>query len=123
MELFNYEDYNFKEVNEENINFDSSFLMFKYAEKTRDPNLLKSRALDEIYSFFGYLTYVNKFNMMNNRTHINELNLKNNVSDLKCNALIVTNSENEFLRFGVQNEVITNSEKLKKSKINKLKVL
>ena len=121
LELFEYSNYNFKEDNEENINFNSKYLMFKYSGKTRDSDLLKFQALKEIYSFFGYLTYINKFNMYTTNNHINELSLDNAISDLKCNSLIVTNSNNEILRFGVQNDIIMSSKTLKKSKMNKLK--
>lgn len=121
LELFEYSNYNFKEDNEENINFNSKYLMFKYSGKTRDSDLLKSQALKEIYSFFGYLTYINKFNMYTTNDHINDLSLDNAISDLKCNSLIVTNSNNEILRFGVQNDIIMSSKTLKKSKMNKLK--
>ena len=59
--------------------------------------------------------------MYTTNNHINELSLDNAISDLKCNSLIVTISNNEILRFGVQNDIIMSSKTLKKSKMNKLK--
>lgn len=49
------------------------------------------------------------------------MSLINQVSDFECNALIVTDDNNEILRIGVQSEIITNSKKISKSKINKIK--
>lgn len=99
LELFEYNDYVFNGNTKENINFYSKYLMFKYSGKPRDVDLLKSKSLKEIYSFFGYLTYINKFNKYTTKYHINELSLDNSISDLKCNAQIVTNSNNEILWF------------------------
>lgn len=121
LELFEYDEYSFKEDKEENTHFDSKYLMFKYSGKTRDVDLLKSQALKEIYSFFGYLTYTNKFNKYTTKYHINELSLDNSISDLKCNTQIVTNSNNEILNIKVQIEKIMASEKLDESKISKIK--
>lgn len=120
LELFNFDDFNFKNEIEENDNFNSKYLMFKFSKETRDGNLVKSDALKEIHSFFGYLTYVNKFNKTTNKTHINELTLNNQVSDLECNTLIVTDDSNEIIRFGYQNDEIINSKKVVESKIKKI---
>lgn len=120
LEIFEFDEFTFKEETEECNNFNSRFLMFKFSKKTRDDELIKYDALNEIYSFFGYLTYLNKFNKTTTKNHINELTLNNQVSDLECNTLIVTNDANEILRIGVQNEIITNSKKVRKSKINKI---
>ena len=119
LEVFNFNDYNFKKEQETKNNFNLHHLMFKFSKKTRDANLLKSDALKEIYSFFGYLTYVNKFNKTTTKTHINELTLNNQVSDLECNSLIVTDNQNNITQFGVQNEIIRNSKKIYKSQIDK----
>ena len=122
LELFDFTDFVFNQNQEDfKNNFDSGFLMFKFSKKTRDHELIRSQALIEIYSLFGYLTYLNKFNKSTNKYSINELSLINQVSDFECNALIVTNEENKILRIGYQNEIITNSKKLTKSKINKIK--
>lgn len=121
LELFEYNDYVFNGDTKENINFYSKYLMFKYSGNPRDVDLLKSKSLKEIYSFFGYLTYINKFNKYTTKYHINELSLDNSISDLKCNAQIGTNSNNEILWFEDQNDEIMASEKLKKSKISKFK--
>ena len=122
LEIFDFTEFVFNENQEEyKNNFNSGFLMFKFSKKTRDFDLVKSQALIEIRSLFGYLTYLNKFNKIMDKYHINELSLVNQVSDFECNALIVTNEENEILRFGFQNEVITNSKKISKSKINRIK--
>ena len=122
LEIFEFSDFAFNE-NQENYddNFDLGLSMFKFSNKTRDSELLKSQALNEIYALFGYLTYLNKFNKTTNKSHINELVLINQISDFECNALIVINEENEILDIGYQNEVITNSKNINKSKINKIK--
>ena len=120
LEVFDFNDYKFGKEHEEKNNFNSRYLMFKFSKKTRDIDLLKSDALKEIYSFFGFLTYVNKFNKTTAKTHINELTLNNQISDLECNSLIVTDNQNKIMRFGVQNEIITNSKKINKSKIDKI---
>lgn len=120
--VFNFKEFRFNQNQEEyKNNFNLGFLMFKFSKKTRDFDFVKSQALIEIYSLFGYLTYLDKFNKTTEKYHINELSLINQVSDFECNALIVTNEENKILRFGFQNEVIINSKKVFKSKFNKIK--
>lgn len=122
LEIFNFNNYVFKENQDiYKDNFSSRFLMFKFSKKTRDEDLIKSQALIEVYSLFGYLTYLNKFNKTTPRYHINELSSINQVSDFECNALIVTNDNNEILQIGHQNEIIINSKKISKSKINGIK--
>lgn len=120
LKVFDFEDYEFEKEHKEKNNFNSGYLMFKFFKETRDVDLLKSDALREIYSFFGFLTYVNKFNKTTTKTHINELTLNNQISDLECNSLIVTDNQNKIIRYGVQNEIITHSKKINKSKIDKL---
>lgn len=122
LEIFDFNDYVFKENQDMyKNNFNSGFLMLKFSKKTRDSDLIKSQALMEVYSLFGYLTYLNKFNNTTDKYHINELSMINQVSDFECNALIVANEENEILQIDLQNEIITNSKNIFKSKINGIK--
>lgn len=122
LEIFEFEEYRFKKNQYEcRNNFNSRFLMFKFSKNTRDYDLAKSQALGEIYSLFGYLTYLNMFNKSTGKSHINELSLTNQISDFECNALIVTTENNGVLKFDLQNRIITNSKKISKSKIKGIK--
>ena len=121
LKIFKFEDYFFEYENDDKYVFNSNYLMFEFSETTRDINLLKSYALKEIYSFFGYITYLNKFNKTTHRYHINELTLNHRISDIECYALIVTDETNKILRLKIQYEIITNSKIVKKSKIKNLK--
>ena len=99
--IFDYSEYNFE--NDESLDDDiknkfnnGSFLMLKYSNKGKDYEFIKNVALNTIYSFFGYVTYIHKFRISTEKFHINEITLDNKVTDLEINALIATDSNNKI---------------------------
>lgn len=122
--IFDYSEYNFE--NDESLDDDiknkfnnGSFLMLKYSNKGKDYEFIKNGALNTIYSFFGYVTYIHKFRISTEKFHINEITLDNKVTDLEINALIATNSNNKIFDIIYQQDVIDTAIKLDKSKIIK----
>ncbi len=122
--IFDYSEYNFE--NDESLDDDiknkfnnGSFLMLKYSNKGKDYEFIKNVALNTIYSFFGYVTYIHKFRISTEKFHINEITLDNKVTDLEINALIATDSNNKIFDIISQQDVIDTAIKLGKSKIIK----
>lgn len=122
LEIFNSDDYNFE--NEENISHDTKnkfknnkFLMLKYSNLARDYEFVKNQSLKFVYSFFGYIVYIHKYNKSTEKWHINEITLDNRITDLQINALIATNGNYEIFDIDRQYEVIETAIKLDKSKI------
>lgn len=122
LEIFNSDDYNFE--TEENISQDTinkfknnKFLMLKYSNLARDYEFVKNQSLKTVYSFFGYITYIHKYNKSTEKWHINEITLDNRITDLQINALIATNGNYEIFDIDRQYEVIETAIKLDKSEI------
>lgn len=121
LEIFEFLSYNFE--NELDLNDEirykfncSKFLMLKYAADARDYEFVKSEALNAIYSFFGYITYIHRFNYDTEKWHINEITLDHKITDLQINALIGTNSRYEIFEIGRQYDIMSTSIKMDKSK-------
>ena len=119
LKLFDFEEYNGNPPDD----FKRKYLMLKYNSKYGDEEFVKNNALTEVNSFFGYLTYVNKFNKYTTKYHINNHSLTHNITDLEYNAFILTDSKNKIVREPIQVEIINNSKKLKKSKLKLVKNL
>lgn len=121
LEIFEFSSYNFE--NELDLDGEirykfncSKFLMLKYAADARDYEFVKSEALNAIYSFFGYITYIHRFNYDTEKWHINEITLDHKITDLQINALIGTNSRYEIFEIGRQYDIMSTSIKMDKSK-------
>lgn len=121
LEIFNFSDYVFDENTEEYIinKFSTPFLMLKYQNKTRHYEYFRNKALISFYSFFGYITFVHKFNKSTEKIHINNFSLNHSISDLKINSLIFTNESYEVWNIQYQYEIMESAVKLFKSKIVK----
>lgn len=122
LEIFNSDDYNFE--TEENISQDTinkfknnNLLMLKYSNLARDYEFVKNQSLKTVYSFFGYITYIHKYNKSTDKWHINEITLDNRITDLQINALIATNGNYEIFDIDRQYDVIETAIKLDTSKI------
>lgn len=121
LEIFEFSSYNFENElgldDEIRYKFNcSKFLMLKYAADARDYEFVKSEALNAIYSFFGYITYIHRFNYDTEKWHINEITLDYKITDLQINALIGTNSRYEIFEIGRQYDIMSTSIKMDKSK-------
>lgn len=123
LEIFEFEKYNFEKENfqDENMKykFNSNNIMLKYSNFARDYEFVKTEALNNIYSFFGYITYIHKYNCDTEKWHINEITLDHKITDLQINALIGTNSNFEIYCMDRQYDVIDTAIKMGKSKIIK----
>ncbi|WP_304047152.1 hypothetical protein [Methanobrevibacter gottschalkii] len=122
LEIFNIDDYNFEteeSISQDTINKfkNSKFLMLQYSNLARDYEFVKNQSLKTVYSFFGYITYIHKYNKSTEKWHINEITLDNRVTDLQINALIATNYNYEIFDIDRQYDVIETAIKLDKSKI------
>lgn len=121
LDIFEFSSYNFENENEleddiKNKFNCTKFLMFKYSNKARDYEFVKTEALNTIYSFFGYITYIHRFNHDTEKWHINEITLDHKITDLQINALIGTNSNFEIYDISIQYDILDTAIKIDKSK-------
>ena len=121
LDIFEFSSYNFESEadldDEIKYKFNcTKFLMFKYSNTARDYEFLKSKALNNIYSFFGYLTYIHRFNYNTEKWHINEITLDHRITDLQINALIGTNSNFEIYEIDRQYDIISTAIEMDESK-------
>lgn len=121
LDIFEFSSYNFESENELDDEIKYKFnctksLMLKYSKKARDYEFVKSEALNNIYSFFGYLTYIHRFNYDVDKWHINEITLDHRITDLQVNALIGTNSNFEIFDIYRQYDIISTAIEIDESK-------
>lgn len=121
LDIFEFSSYNFE--NENNLDDDiknkfncSKFLMLKYSHNARDYEFVKTEALNTVYSFFGYITYIHRFNYDTEKWHINEITLDHRITDLQINALIGTNSNFEIYDISIQYDILDTAIEMDKSK-------
>lgn len=120
LDIFKFSSYNFE--NEKNLDddikfkFKSRFLMLKYSNTARDYEFVKTEAINTIYSFFGYLTYIHRFNKDTEKWCINEITLDHKITDLNINALIGTKSNFEIFQLSRQYDILITAIEMKKSK-------
>lgn len=121
LDIFEFSSYNFESGTDldDEIKYKfncTKFLMLKYSNIARDYEFVKSEALTNIYSFFGYLTYIHRFNYDTEKWHINEITLDNRITDLQINALIGTNSNFEIYDIDRQYDIISTAIVMDESK-------
>lgn len=126
LQVFEFSDFNFDDgwnlsIEEQNF-FNHDCLMFKFSSVELDEDILKEKALNEIRSFFGYLTYCINFKKIMYKYSNNELMLKHRLIDFKCTVMLTLNSENEIFMPNLISETINETKRISKSNnMNNLK--
>lgn len=123
LKIFEHEYFKFKDDEDERItsNFRSEYVLLEYTAKGKDLDLLEKEALNKIYLFYGYLTFIHKFKKRTERHHINQMTLNHKISDLSISSVIILNEEGGFIDFDEAYMIIDTEIKLKKSKLIKFR--
>lgn len=122
--VYDLELFNFKNYDEGTSDvFKHDYVMLKYHSEFGDVDFVKNNALNEVNSFFGYLTYINKFNKYTTKYHINSHSLNHNITDLEYNSFILIDSKNKIVNEPVQIEIISNSKNFNESNLKLIKNL
>lgn len=121
LEVFEFSNYNFENENEldeyiKNKFNCTKFLMLKYSNYARDYEFVKNEAFNAVYSFFGYITYIHRFNYDTEKWHINEITLDHKITDLQINALIGVNSNLEIYDLMAQYDILDTAIEMDKSR-------
>lgn len=119
LKIFNYSDYNFQDENFDIEIFNSKFLLLSCITKGKDYTFMYDIAIKKIYTFFGYLTYLNNCFITLERYNVNQFTLKHNITDLYISSVVELDLSNSFIDYEFSHRVIGASKKFKKSKLPK----
>ena len=78
---------------------------------------MEKEAIDQVYQFFGYLTFLHISRKNFDMWTVNSLSLKYNLSDLKISSIIELNEDNTFIDESGSYRILKNAENYKKSKL------
>ena len=97
LKIFNFNDFNFK-INEEQAKekFDSEYIMLESKISGKNFHIMENDAIDTIYSFYGFITFIHKFNVKSEKFFSNVFNSNFQVSDLDISARVILNEDNSF---------------------------
>ena len=99
LNLFNWENFKFN-VKDKNAaemlksKFKSDFILIEYLAIGKNDNVMKQTALNQLYSFFGFLSFGFKYFRGPNKWNINELSLNHSISDISVSAYILLDEYN-----------------------------
>ena len=119
LKIFNFEDFQFK-ITQERVKkkFDSDYIILESEITGKNLCTMEDDAINNIYSFYGFITFIHKFNVKSEKFFANVFNSNFQVSDLDISVSMILNEDNSFHK----NEKnyfrdILHSKKLDKSKL------
>ena len=110
LSVFSFEEYIFDEnYNAIKNKFKSNFVMFKATKCVRNKILNENDALNKVYSFFGFLTFIHNFLKQSKKWAINEFSLEFSEVDLEISSIIILNEDFTFNKKKGENLLILHS--------------
>ncbi len=97
--------------------FNSKFELIEYKITGKNIYEMKQMALNQIYSFLGFLTFGYKSFKSPNKWNINDFSLNHSISDINISSYILLNEDYSFYDLGSSIVIVDNSVKLNKSKL------
>ena len=121
LQLFNLKIFNLNNLSFENEKFKKVFktdyVVLEYTAKGKNFYVMEKEAIDQVYQFFGYLTFLHISRKNFDMWTVNSLSLKYNLSDLKISSIIELNEDNTFIDESGSYRILKNAENYKKSKL------
>ena len=121
LRIFNFDDFRFT-IKQDNVKkkFDSEYIMLESKISGNNFHIMEYEAINNIYSLYGFITFIHKFNVKSEKFFANVFNSNFQFSDLDISARIILNEDNSFHITDKHN--LTNimySKELDKSKLMK----
>lgn len=121
LQLFNLKIFNLNNLSFENEKFKKVFktdyVVLEYTAKGKNFYIMEKEAINQVYQFFGYLTFLHISRKNFDMWTVNSLSLKYNLSDLKISSIIELNEDNTFIDESGSYRILKNAENYKKSKL------
>lgn len=120
LKIFNFEDFKFK-INDENSKrkFNSEYIILESKITGKNFHIMENNALNNIYSLYGFITFIHKFNIKSEKFFSNIFKSNFQVSDLDISAHVILNEDNSF---HIKDELHLNN-MIYAKKINKSKLM
>ena len=121
LQLFNLKIFNLNNLSFENEKFKKVFktdyVVLEYTAKGKNFYVMEKEAINQVYQFFGYLTFLHISRKNFDMWTVNSLSLKYNLSDLKISSIIELDEDNTFIDESGSYRILKNAENYKKSKL------
>lgn len=119
--------FNLKIFNPNNLSFEdeklkkdfkTEYIMLEYIAKGKSFYMMEKEAINQVYSFFGYLSFLHLFQKNVKMIIANTLSLNYNLSDMKISFILELNEDNTFIDDEFYSYcILKDSETYKKSKL------
>lgn len=124
LDLFNLKIFNPNNLSFENEklkkDFKTKFIVLEYIAKGKNFYMMEKEAINQVYLFFGYLTFLHLFRKNVDMFRANTLSLNYNLSDIKISSLLELNEDNTFIDDEFNSYcILKDSETYEKSKLIK----
>lgn len=97
--------------------FKTDYVILEYVAKGKDFYIMKKEAINQVYLFFGYLTFLHIFRKNFEISRANSLSLKYDLSDMKISSILELNEDNTFIDESESYYVLRDAETYEKSKL------
>lgn len=121
LRIFNFDDFRFTIKQElAKKKFNSEFIMLESKITGNNFHIMEADAINNIYSLYGFITFIHKFNVKSEKFFANVFNSNFQVSDLDISARVILDEDNSFHINDNHNLTdVIYSKKLNKSKLMK----
>lgn len=100
--------------------FKTKFILLEYIAKGKNFYMMEKEAINQVYLFFGYLTFLHLFRKNVDMFRANTLSLNYNLSDIKISSILELNEDNTFIDDEFSSYcILKDSETYEKSKLIK----
>ena len=123
LKIFNFDNFQFKIADEQaKKNFDSNYVILESKINGKNFHMMKNEAITNIYSLYGFITFIHKFNLKSEKFFANVFKSNFQVSDLDISTSVILNEDDSFHihdKYFLNN--IIYSKKIEKSKLMSFK--
>ena len=97
LRIFNFDDFRFT-IKQDRVKkkFDSEYIMLESKITGNNFHIMEDEAINNIYSIYGFITFIHKFNLKSEKFFANVFNSNFQVSDLDISARVILNEDNSF---------------------------
>lgn len=119
--LFNLKIFDINNLSFENEKFKKYFktdyVVLEYVAKGKNFYIMEKEAINQVYLFFGYLTFLHIFRKNFDISRVNSLSLKYDLSDIRISSIIELNEDNTFIDESESYFTLRDAETYEKSKL------
>lgn len=97
LKIFHFNDFRFKiEQKQTKEKFDSKYIILESKITGKNFHKMETEAINSIYSLYGFITFIHKFNVKSEKFFANVFKSNFQVSDLDISTSVILNEDNTF---------------------------